>query len=322
MTFSTSGTLDTDLDSNCNGGVVMQDAAPPICVLRYGTISITDQSTLSIMGSRVVAFVADGKLDIAGTLDVSANVTVNGPGGGFVISGGGEVCVNGGGGAGFKTAGGSGGDAMTDGGAGNGGAISLDPALLTSLVGGTRAMPLAPDTPTSGGGGGGLTLISCRGDVTVEGTIDAGGGGGRSGFVVPFPGCAVGATGGGSGGNVVIQALSINVTGGVFANGGGGGSGRPTDNNTGSNGFDGTRDVLGASGGLPQGPGAGAGGIGGTGTAGPTDGKQSTDPAASGGGGGGSVGFLQTYTPEGVTPILTPAASSPSFQPNLNATLR
>ena len=34
------------------------------------------------------------------------------------------------------------------------------------------------------------------------------------------------------------------------------------------------------------------------------------------GGGGGSVGFLQTYTPTGVTPMLTPAHVSPPFQSN------
>lgn len=37
---------------------------------------------------------------------------------------------------------------------------------------------------------------------------------------------------------------------------------------------------------------------------------------ATAGGGGGSIGFFQTYTPEGVEPALTPTDVSPTFQPN------
>ncbi len=322
VTYSNSATLDTDLDSNCNGGIVIQEAAPEICVVRYGTISIATGITLDLKGSRVAAFVADGDLDIVGTLDSSANSTTNGAGGGFFFSGGNEGCAIAGGGAGFKTAGGAGGNATSDGGAGNGGGLGTDPTLLSALVGGNRPMLLAPTAPTSGGGGGGVTLISCHAAIVVDGVIDASGGGGRSGFLLAFPGCAVGATGGGSGGNVVLQALSITVTGSIFANGGGGGSGRPMNQQKGLNGGDGLQDTSGGLGAISQGGGDGAGGFGGSGTSNPAAGKRSTDPAASAGGGGGSVGFFQTYTPDGVFPSLNPTVASPDFRPNLNVDVR
>jgi hypothetical protein len=34
------------------------------------------------------------------------------------------------------------------------------------------------------------------------------------------------------------------------------------------------------------------------------------------GGGGGSMGFLQTYTPLGTEPVVSPTEISPMFQPN------
>lgn len=72
--------------------------------------------------------------------------------------------------------------------------------------------------------GGAVTLIACRGQILVSGTIDAGGGGGggRSGVSL---GEMYGGGGGGAGGNVVLQGMEITVTEQVFANGGGGGAG-------------------------------------------------------------------------------------------------
>ena len=48
------------------------------------------------------------------------------------------------------------------------------------------------------------------------------------------------------------------------------------------------------------------------------DGRGSGDP----GGGGGSTGFFQTYTPTGVSPVLTPIAASPPFETNRNVPTR
>ncbi len=315
LVIANSANFDTNLDTNCNGGVVAQVAGPEICVVRYRTIEIQPDITLSVSGSRVLALVADESLEINGILDVAATGNTDGPGGGFVISGGAESGSNAAGGAGFATAGGAGGNSSADGGAANGGAAAIDPALLTALVGGTRSATFIapPELPNSGGGGGGATLISCRASVVVAGTIDAAGGGGKSGFNLANI-ASVGGCGGGAGGNVVLQGMNLSVTGQVFANGGGGGGGRPAGQQKGSNGLDGTRSTGGAAGGLSLGGGDGHGGNGGAVGVQPGPGARSTDAQASAGGGGGSVGFFQSYTPPGVTPTLSPSAASPGFQ--------
>ena len=320
LAVAVSATFDTDFDMNCTGGVVQQAGGAEICVVRYGSISVEADVELTVVGTRAVAFVSDDELLIAGILDVSATERTDGPGGGLIVSGTREGNVIGGGGAGFKTQGGAGGNASTDGGAANGGPPSPDPAAVPVLSGGSRPQGLDATANNSGGAGGAATLISCRGRVNVTGTIDSGGGGGARGFFLSI--AAVGGAGGGSGGYVVLQGLDVVVTGEVFANGGGGGSGRPSNAQSGAHGQDAPRSMFGGAGGLTSGAGEGAGGSGGSITSGPTSGKRSTDPAASAGGGGGSMGFFQTYTPEGITPTLTPSSASPSFQAPLTLTTR
>lgn len=307
LTISNSGTFDTSLDSNCNGGIVVQNGAPSICVAHYGTITIQAGKTLTIIGrteipnegGRSVALVADGALTIEGTVDLGAVGMQSGPGGGTTVSSGPPVGSNAQGGAGGKTAGGPGGSLTADGGALNGGAPSTNPNLLTALVGGARVV---------GGGGGGGMMISCRGTVSVPGVISAGGGGGVV-FLV--------AGGGGAGGNIVLQGIDVVVTGEVYANGGGGGAGAAPGQQTGfAFGEDGSRsDSISARGGVPL-TGGGGGGDGGRANASPRPGLAPTVTGGKPGGGGGSIGFAQTYTPAGVTPTLTPAHSSPLFEPN------
>jgi hypothetical protein len=309
LMISTATTLSTDVDANCTGGVVSQTGAPDICVVRNRTITVTQAATLTVVGARALALVGDTSTTITGVLDVSANGRISGPGGGTSVSGGIETTANGGGGAGFLTSGGAGGSTAADGGAANGGTASTNPAQLDVLVGGTTNF---------GGGGGAVALITCRGTLTVDGLIDAGGGGGRGGFVggvVPHAG-----NGGGSGGNVVLQGINVIVTGQLYANGGGGGSGKPGTAATGNAGADGTRSLSPAPGGVPVEQ-EGAGGDGGVGGRLPGSGKK-PGAAGSAGGGGGSAGFLQVYTPAGVTPMIIPAAVSPSLQLSLNVNTR
>jgi hypothetical protein len=311
LTYSSVGGFDTDLDNNCTGGVVIQTGGPAICVVRARTITISESATLNVSGSRALALVADETVLVAGVLDISANSYIDGPAGGFIKSGG--VCgmSNGGGGAGFQTAGSHGGNATNDGGAANGGMMAMDPALLAALVGGSR---VADSFPAPGGAGGAATLISCRGTVSVTGTIDANGGGGSGGAL--FFSTPTGGSAGGSGGNVVLQGANVSITGNLFANGGAGGAGKPTNAAGGAAGQDGQRAVAPAArGGLP-GMGNGAGGNGGAQALPPTTGKRLFDAGAGAGGGGGSVGFLQTYTPQAVQPTLTPALASPDLRPN------
>jgi hypothetical protein len=334
---SNSAMLDPNLDLSCNGGIVPQQGAPAICVLRYRKIVVTPEGTLKVSGKsetgnvesvgRSIAFIADEEITIEGALDVSADGFTNGPGGGLIMSGGKAEIVSpgahkAGGGAGGKTAGAAGG-AVEDGGGGSGGLPTADPSLLAVFTGGAaggRATTGEVTVASSGGGGGAAMLVSCAGAITITGTIDAGGGGGSGGLSL-FGG-AVPAFGGGAGGYIVLQAKSIAVRGFVFANGGGGGTGTQADLTAGANGSDGLRSATDAAPGHPGINGGGRGGTGGVGTKLPTAGGKATMTGGSAGGGGASVGFLQTYTPEGIEATLTPVAVSPLFQPNIPSKTR
>jgi hypothetical protein len=317
FTISTLVGFDTGLDNNCTGGVVHQEGAANICVVRYGSIDITATGTLLVSGARALALVTDGALRIEGELDVNAAGQGNGPGGGAILSGDIATSTLGGGGAGFATAGANGGSAGGDGGGGLGGGKATDPSLLTVLVGGTRPdRGFGGNSQGSGGGGGAATLISCRGAISITGLIDAAGGGGPGGRSGLFAGSMFAGGGGGAGGNVVLQGLAITVTGQIYANGGGGGAGWVPGGAPGQAGSDGMRSPTGAaSGGHAFGSegGGGAGGVRGTA---PGFGLQPSVTSSLPGGGGGSIGFFQTYTPSGVIPTLTPSAASPSFSPN------
>jgi hypothetical protein len=322
FTVTNSATLDTTLDNSCTGGVSSQEDAAEICVVRYRSIHISTSGTLTVFGSRALALVADDSLLIEGTLDAGANDAANGPGGGFVLSGEKSGTV-GGGGAGFATPGAAGGSANLDGGGGQGGDRATDPAIVTVLIGGTRPVrTVGIGAPISGGGGGAVTMIACRGQVSVSGLIDAGGGGGGGGRPGITSGLSFAGTGGGAGGNIVLQGLSISVTGQVFANGGGGGAGWLEGGPLGRVGDDGARSAsTPAPGGIPT-SGEGAGGTGGIQGIAPAVGRRPTAANALPGGGGGSVGFLQTYTPMGVLPMLNPVALSPSFGMNRSVKTR
>lgn len=153
-------------------------------------------------------------------------------------------------------------------------------------------------------------MISCRGTLAVIGLVDASGGGGFGG-ATSLAGTTIAPGGGGSGGTVVLQGLDVVVTGRLFANGGGGGGGGNALG-LGGTGVDGTRSITCAPGGT-AGSSGGAGGFGGcVNVVNAGDGKANTNPGA----GGGSAGFLLTYTPAGVEPMLNPLEASPAFSPN------
>lgn len=307
-------TLDTSLNSNCTGGVIAQSGGPEICVARYRMISIGRNVDITVTGSRVLALVSDEALEVEGVLDVSANGRTNGPGAVLVPAndgGGGRI---GGGGAGFKTPGGHGGDGNSNGGAANGGAAVGGPAVSTIITGGFRAGTTFGGNQ-GGGGGGAVLLISCRGRVAVSGLIDAGGGGGAGAMENIGLGGYMGAGGGGAGGTIVIQGREIQITGQLFANGGGAGSGQDSPSSFANPGKDGNRSLVPAQGGTATGT-EGAGGTGGVGQLSPGVGGKANSLSSSGGGGGGSVGFIQTYTPDGSSPVLAPTAISPPFESN------
>lgn len=330
FTIGTVTSFDTNLDVACTGGIITQSGAASICVVRADTITIS--STMTVTGGRELALVADGDLTVTSgaTLDVSANGTTGGPGSGRVsgaIAGHGNAGGNGGGGAGFGQLGSNGGSTVD--GSGGAGGTTFDPLAITGMIGGAH-----PTNPTvllgvyGGGGGGALSLISCRGTVAMAGLIDAGGGGGGGGFdsIAGIGSDIFGGAGGGSGGYVVIQGLGVSVTGKLYANGGGGGGGAGDDDSgvdkSGFAGGDGRRSSTQvASGGTTQTTAAGRGGDGGIGAAAPTVGRGHGN-FGSGGGGGGSVGHFQIYVPTGVTPTVSPIEVSPQFDPDLTRPTR
>lgn len=337
---SGSSFFDPNVDANCNGGILPQAGTGELCVVHYGTISIGSDAALTILGcagsdcdavgsARAIALVADDALSVDGEIDVNGHMGVNGPGGGAIMSGGvkqfndgSNDASSGGGGAGGATAGAPGGDGTTNGtgttgGGAPGGDAMSSPSALDVLVGGAssyREVGVVGGDTNFGGGGGALTLISCRGTVSVSGTIDAGGGGGAGGWA--FIGIPVPGWGGGAGGTVVIQAARVVITGSLFANGGAGGGGGQSNETAllDDGGQDGSlSDSMPAYGTSAYGAGAGGNGgfIGGL----PTPGSAPTGSGAAGGG-GGSVGFLQVYTTVDGTPTITPVQVSPAFQPN------
>lgn len=326
LAISLTTLINTDLDASCTGGVVAQTGGPEICVVRHHTISIA--GSVSVTGSRPIAFVSDGALDVIGTLDVSAKGTVSGPGGGKRVSGA-RPTVGGGGGAGGKLNGAVGGAIGEFGTNGGQGGLVFDQLGVVSFEGGQRAAKpqfcaFDQHCPTGGGGGGALMLVSCGGKVRVSGTIDAGGGGGiGGGDSNPEAGISIfGGAGGGAGGYVVLQGAEVEVTGGVFANGGGGGGGCSTNNCVGIAGQDGAVRGAGGRGGAPLGDGAkGGNGTGVANLPNPEAGQNAAN--VSPGGGGGSSGRLQIYTPQGVAPVVASTAQvEPVFESHRTVDVR
>ncbi len=315
LTLSSDATIDTNITAVCTGGVVTQPGGPSICVIRYGTIEIANSVTIKVRGSLAVAFVADHELNMRGLLDVSADGSTNGPGGGTMISGARALRAVGGGGAGFRISGADGGSSDPAGGGGGLAGAPIDPLSPVQFVGGGRpALPTWQQStyPVSGGGGGALTLISCRGSVTVTGTIDAGGGGGGGGRDTDLSSATqlAGGAGGGAGGYVVLQGITVDVSiGGVYVNGGAGGGGCSLNGCVGTPGSDATPWGT-ASGGAAKDEG-GTGGNGGTRQV-PTKGLASY---YSPGGGGAAAGRVQAFVPTTGTVHIS-AEMSPAFEPN------
>lgn len=304
--------FDTRTDLLCTGGIVAQVDGPEICVVRHADVTVQAGKRWTFIGTRAVAIVADGDIDISGVLDLAGEEGNGGPGS---LSTNAEAASSsvGGGGAGHRTNGGNGGGALS------GGGKAVDNGDL--LAGGYRGGGNPPGTVllpsvVGGGGGGALTLISCRGKVSVSGAIDAGGGGGAGGAAFGLQGG--GATsfrsggGGGSGGYVVLQGLAVEVTGGMYANGGGGGGGGGVDarGNSGADGYTSTTNA--AAGGTATVVGGAAGGVGGYRSGAPKSGGSSTVNGGDGGG-GGSVGRFRAFTPAGVTPVISDSKLSPTF---------
>ncbi|MFN0245607.1 MAG: hypothetical protein ACKV2T_01780 [Kofleriaceae bacterium] len=212
------GTFDTSTE--CTEGaslgscsVVARATLGEACVCRADKIRI---GNLRVTGTRALVLFAHREVLVTGTLDLSAQKNVDGPGASYVT----PPDPGGAPGGSYGSRGGASGAVQSSGVAGM--------QTLSPLAGGMRGA----DGGGLGGGGGGAIQITAGFRVDLVGTIDVGGGGGRArGAMQPD----LRGGGGGSGGAILLEAPTVIVGGRLLANGGGGGGG----SGGGSNGTDG-----------------------------------------------------------------------------------
>jgi hypothetical protein len=281
----------------------------PITMFRFKSLTIN--GTLTLVGSRPIAFVVDGEVTLGGVIDARGICSsfVAGPGG---YGGGSAASANGGtpagtfgGGTGAATeaTGGGGGGYGSPGASGDaakGGEVWGD-AQISTLVGGAGggAGDGGGNFGRGGGGGGALQIVSNASITVASGGINAGGCGGKAGTGNNDSG-----GGGGAGGTILLEAPRVIVNGTLAVNGGGGGGG---GGNAATAGANGTLDRTPATGGS----GDGTDEQGGNGAAGGTAATNGSNGAAPGGGGGG-MGRIRINTRNDSGAMLMSATLSPS----------
>ncbi len=295
LSFTGSSTINTTTGAVFNAGAsATVDNALVGNVRVYWVKSLSVVGSLKVSGTPALAFVVDGNVSIQGTIDVSGDQGINGPGFQTGSCNGGAPAfaspVGGGGGGGHYLSGAGGGSSSTPSAGGGAGGSNSDPdisPLVGGCKGGTAATSISMSAPRgAGGGGGGAVQITSRTSIAITGagTIDASGGGGRGGYSI-LDGSAGPGGGGGSGGSVLLEAPTILLDGPsviVSTKGGAGGGVGET-----AVGEDGGTDSDPASGGSS---GAAIGGNGGTLSTSPTIGANATTSPGHGAGGGAYVG--------------------------------
>ena len=296
---------------------VSQTNGPPICVLKYGTITINASTTLTVTNSsttgNMLALEATGNFDISGTISFYNSARGRSPGLDADIWGTNANKFDiapGAGGGGAALAGGNGGDcvACSSGmnvmGSQGGGAVANFASVLTGGSAGGNVAHSGTTYGYGGVGGGGLQLISLT-RVTLASTavisLIGGGGYGPSGRGI-VPANALVAAGGGSGGQLVVEAPVVSISQSAIAvsNGGAGAGGSYFfDSNTISyshyNGQSGQLSTMRAAGGDVPNVSTGDGGFEANGATSPSANGQPSDSGAAnydGGGGGGSMGWI------------------------------
>lgn len=218
--------------------VVSTSVTRSIAFLVDGNVSI--DGTVAIQGRAGVA--GDGDITASalgrggpGGFDGGAPTAVDADGNagrgacggepGQIASGNGGPAGSGGGGGGHAAVGGDGGDGKSNGSGGDeddgtviaggaGGSAACAAPALTPLLGGAGGgsggdggdCGAACGWP--GGGGGGALQISARGDLSITGSVAAGGGAGAQ-MVLPVNFARGGAGGGGAGGSVLLEASRL-----------------------------------------------------------------------------------------------------------------
>jgi hypothetical protein len=183
-------------------------------VFTMSSLTLTNAAIVTVAGNRPLIIVANGAINVAGTLTATPGTfsSSKSQGGGFSSPTGGEG-KGGGLGAGSApsaaTHTGAGGGAFCGkGGNANGGVPYGNPEISPLLGGSSGGSGLVQ----GGGGGGAIQLISGENIVVATtGVIHVGGGG-----------AFFGGNGGGSGGAILLEAPTVTVRGTLAANGGAG----------------------------------------------------------------------------------------------------
>jgi hypothetical protein len=301
----TIGTTMTVINGSPQLAQVAQSGGPPICVVRFGSITVNSGFTLTIVNNaspgHVVSLQAVGDIQVAGTISFVSNA--NGPSPGGTVNAINKNANNdhygpGGGGAGAARAGGAGGKYSTTSGGAGGAAVTTIATRLTAGSKGGNVMSGETVVGTGGRGGGGLQIVSLtKVTVAATGRIAVNGAGGSGGGVKVLLSGNFPAGGGGSGGTLVVEAPAISMSAGAVAaaNGGGGAGGCYTCDSfrcTHVNGQSGQLSANRAAGGDCTDTG-GDGGWEANGATLPSIlGSNWSTTAGAGGGGGGSNGFI------------------------------
>ncbi len=281
--------------------------------------SLTVSGPITVIGSRGLALVADGAIDVEGVIDATASciktaANVGGfaggtsgnsaAGSGAGAGGGGDNSTGGGGGA----YGGNGGNGGRSSGTGALGGTAFGDDLISILAGGGGGGGGGGGKGGSGGDGGGAIELASntRIAVTSGGGINAGGCGGYGAQQ------GNGGGGGGAGGTIVLEAPTIAIAGALAVNGGGGGAGGDCTGSPTGDGMPGQLARTSAAGGQPCGTGGGPGGFGGAGDIGKLAGGAGGNANHSGGGGGG-VGRIRMNTRRGAPVDTTGGTLSPAL---------
>lgn len=211
-------------DNTANAGKGIYDPEKWAVVFKYTSVTIDSGATLSFLNHpkrAPVVWLVSGDVTIEGTLSLNGQAyqaspanAEPGPGGfrggvGTYASGASAAAGLGPGGGGFQW---NIGYAGSYGSVGGSGSETYGNPSLVPLIGGSGGGG-DPEREYSGGGGGGAILIVCQ-NATVNGSVKANGGTGRS--------YSSSETGGGSGGGIRLVTDTLSGTGTINALGGGG----------------------------------------------------------------------------------------------------
>nr|HEX4315924.1 hypothetical protein [Kofleriaceae bacterium] len=283
---------------------------PELCVFAGSDVVVADSSFARFVGTRPVAIVATGSIEIGTATGSGAFVVAGsersgqfadlGPGADDASCDAGTAPTGSGGGAGgsFDGRGGNGGGPNNGMTGGQSGAIGGHEVVR----GGCPGQAATGDAASLGHGGGGVWMIAGVA-IDVFGHLDASGEGGATSSV---PADGAGGSdqppggGGGAGGLIGLDAPAIHVgAAGAVTVGGGGGAGTGTGaSTTGKDGFNPAQCTTGGG----EGGAAGSRGVtGGNSSCGATltgvAGRNSDTFGTASGGGGGGAGYLLTTVP-------------------------